>query len=302
TSGSTPTAAGPATCCGTLTGCRRCTTSPAPRTCRCSPSVSARPPSRTPPAPRGQRRSPTGSSRWCGGSRPGPTGSPPTSRRSYRPCHRRCGGRRCAATTGQGSTSPPRWHGYEKGARTRWRYRSTTIRGSTPPSRSRCTWCCAMPEQTVDDIRVLGSGMLASAITATLTTRSQPRDSGQAGGLVIVASDGWDTSDYPAARQLAQEYGSAWLPVRTELSHAVVGPLERPGQAGCVTCAELRRNRIRPDRAPHRAVWRQHRSRLAQRRSTWLTGLAADLVATLVADDVETLVNGQAPRTRGAII
>lgn len=159
-----------------------------------------------------------------------------------------------------------------------------------------------MPEQTVDDIRVLGSGMLASAITATLTTRSQPRDSGQAGGLVIVASDGWDTSDYPAARQLAQEYGSAWLPVRTELSHAVVGPLERPGQAGCVTCAELRRNRIRPDRAPHRAVWRQHRSRLAQRRSTWLTGLAADLVATLVADDVETLVNGQAPRTRGAII
>jgi ribosomal protein S12 methylthiotransferase accessory factor len=106
---------------------------------------------------------------------------------------------------------------------------------------------------------------------------------------MVVASDGWDARAYTAVRAVCRSRSIPWLPVRTELGRAVVGPLELPGLPGCHECAELRRRLARRHREGHDAVRRRHEATLADTPSSWLTGLAADLVAALVTEELSAL-------------
>jgi len=154
---------------------------------------------------------------------------------------------------------------------------------------------------------VLGEGLLAGAITgngeprrASATTLPEMLHDRS---VVVVASDGWDTRPYSVVRKVCAGQGVPWLPVRTELGRAVIGPVELPGYAGCATCAELRRRLARRHPQGHDAVWHRHESALADRPSSWLTNPAADLIAALVADEVRRI--GRDPgsaRTRCALL
>jgi ribosomal protein S12 methylthiotransferase accessory factor len=162
-----------------------------------------------------------------------------------------------------------------------------------------------MPDIQTSVIALLGDGLLADAISgAAGVHRIDPADPSRIpldGSIVVTASDAWDLRAYPAIRKACADRGMPWLPVRTELGRVVIGPVELPGAPGCVSCAELRRRLARPDAHAHDQVWKRHEASLVQRPSSWLTGLAADLVAELVADDIHR-VRTDSPRTRGAIL
>jgi ribosomal protein S12 methylthiotransferase accessory factor len=159
-------------------------------------------------------------------------------------------------------------------------------------------------------VGVLGAGRLHDAILASLGDGARaisPQSTADSVPplfeLLVAASDGWDDAGHAPARRMAESGGGVpWLPVRTELSHAVIGPMEMPGRAGCVACAGSRRHRIRPDRSELDAVRHQHQQRLARRPPSWLTGLAAQLVASLVAEEAGRLAAGAEPRSRSALL
>ncbi|GAA1941088.1 TOMM precursor leader peptide-binding protein [Kitasatospora viridis] len=111
---------------------------------------------------------------------------------------------------------------------------------------------------------VMGDGLLAATIA-----RRPP-------AVLVVARDGWDTSDWEAAHGR----GEPWLPVWTELHRVVIGPLVRPGARGCVWCVQKWRSSA-PERAPWTGELRKD-ERIAAEPSAWLSGFAAEAVADLV--------------------
>ncbi|MBF8191025.1 TOMM precursor leader peptide-binding protein [Nonomuraea sp. K274] len=146
------------------------------------------------------------------------------------------------------------------------------------------------------EILLIGDGTLADAIADVVAgvktcavTRADHAATAVAGTVVVVASDAGDVTPYAKTRAVCAERGAIWLPVRTELGQVMIGPSERPGGTGCHDCAESRRWRSRVHPREHDAVLDQNRDELRTRRSAWLTGLAADVVATLVADEAAAL-------------
>lgn len=148
-------------------------------------------------------------------------------------------------------------------------------------------------------VAIVGHGLLATSIGAALDTRVCADDladraeladlfGGAAGGrLLVTASDGWDCRAHERVQELCTAANAAWLPVRTELGRVVIGPCYRPGAAGCVTCAELRRS-LADDHFPVRQSVLQRYERLVDQPSAWLTDLTARTVAALAADEVLT--------------
>ncbi|MEV1243862.1 TOMM precursor leader peptide-binding protein [Nonomuraea sp. NPDC050022] len=119
--------------------------------------------------------------------------------------------------------------------------------------------------------------------------------------LLIAADDGWNTARTAEMRAAATTLAVPWVRVRVELNHVVIGPTETPGQAGCVSCAERRRHRLRADQEGHRAIWRRHRQILRERPSSWLTRPGAALVAELLAAEAAALLTeGSSPHSHRA--
>jgi ribosomal protein S12 methylthiotransferase accessory factor len=155
---------------------------------------------------------------------------------------------------------------------------------------------------------LFGHGLLADAIDRTDggSRRIDPAERATIASscqVVVVATDSWDVSAYPGVREACREQGVAWLPVRAELGRVVIGPVEVPHSPGCVQCAEARRQRARAHPEGYDAVHALHAEAIAQRPSELLTGLAADLVAGLVAGEVESLAgDSSAARTSCAML
>jgi ribosomal protein S12 methylthiotransferase accessory factor len=154
---------------------------------------------------------------------------------------------------------------------------------------------------------LLGKGLLADAIARTFADREPVR--GEAGAvtagcrLVVIAHDGWDVPARHEVRQACREAATPWLPVRVELGHVVVGPVEAPDTPGCVDCADSRRGLARQHPDGYDAVWKRHGHNLRQRPSSLLTRLAADLVGVVVEADAIALLDDQPTvRTRSAML
>src|SRR2546423_2751247 len=155
----------------------------------------------------------------------------------------------------------------------------------------------------------LGGGVLADRIGAPLA-RAGPvygLDSAESTPdgcrVVVLSSDAWDIVGESGIRAACASRGLPWQPVRAELGRVLIGPVEPVGTPGCVQCGQSRRRLARryPDGAD--AVHERYGPVLRSRGSALLTNLAADLVAALVAAEVEALAAGRQPvRTRGALL
>lgn len=161
---------------------------------------------------------------------------------------------------------------------------------------------------TKPEVTLLGDGRLLDAIAAAVagqarvTSIDDATDAGPVRGVLVAATDGWHTRSHSRARDLARADGVPWLPVRTELRRAIIGPLEHPRTRGCVDCAEERRRRAHPYPDGYLAVREEHADALAGP-SPWLTGLAGTTVGALVADEVlAAQANDVVPRTRQAVL
>src|SRR5260370_40637368 len=128
----------------------------------------------------------------------------------------------------------------------------------------------------VDSVRACDLADVSSAadLAGLLGTADRPGD----GRVLVTASDGWDCRDYERIQALCAAGGTCWLPVRTELGAAVLGPWYVPREAGCVQCAELRRSLANEHYAARETVRRDHVEMMDQP-SSWLTVLAARAVA-----------------------
>ncbi|MGY6020851.1 TOMM precursor leader peptide-binding protein [Streptomyces spinosirectus] len=124
----------------------------------------------------------------------------------------------------------------------------------------------AGPEQTVR------SGLLASRLSEESAHL----------GVEVRASDSWCLpADGPDDRP--------WLSVHTEVGQVIVGPLTRPGVAGCPHCLDLRRQRADASRPWLARLREEHGARLErdvpQLLDELAAGVVADAAAALVADE-----------------
>jgi ribosomal protein S12 methylthiotransferase accessory factor len=143
-------------------------------------------------------------------------------------------------------------------------------------------------------VAVLGQGRLRTVVEALLARRivvGADLADGQA-SLVVVASDGWDDGLLAEAAARFRAAGTPWLPVHVELGQAVIGPLTLPGRPGGHCCADRRRRAVRPDAADRSTLLERHGGRLAAATSSWLTGIGVQAVATIVADAVCRVIDG----------
>ncbi|SCL44838.1 ribosomal protein S12 methylthiotransferase accessory factor [Micromonospora citrea] len=160
------------------------------------------------------------------------------------------------------------------------------------------------------EVRLLGTGLLADAIAEGVNrpvgviTTAGPIGTGAAVETVIVtATDAWDLDEHAAAMGARADRRLSWLPVRAELGRVLIGPLEWAGEPGCVDCLERRRRRNRLHSRAHDAVIADNSAALRTRPSAWLTGLAADVVAALVDDEITRLHGDPSTaRTRCALL
>lgn len=151
--------------------------------------------------------------------------------------------------------------------------------------------------QSAGHVRAYDLAADPSALDGLAGDRGEPPDC----ELLITASDGWDCRAYERTQALSMGHGMSWLPVRTELGRAVIGPCYTPGAVGCVTCAELRRS-LADDHFAVRQSVRQKDVLLAEQPSRWLTALTARTVAAVTAAEVSRWAGPQSGRTRCALL
>ncbi|RNL86009.1 TOMM precursor leader peptide-binding protein [Halostreptopolyspora alba] len=150
--------------------------------------------------------------------------------------------------------------------------------------------------------RVEGTGLLARTVREVLDDTCPPDAPHPAGPrLVCAVSDSWAARD-DAERRRCRHDGTTRLPVHTELSTVVVGPVEGSGWQGCQRCADSRRHRAERDREGYAAVRARHAAELEQRPASLLTPLAATAVAAIVGAEARRVVSAQRPRCAAALL
>jgi ribosomal protein S12 methylthiotransferase accessory factor len=147
-------------------------------------------------------------------------------------------------------------------------------------------------------IAVCGRGLIADAAAAALeefatvtrVTAEMLPVPGAHDGLVV-ASDRWDLGAHSAAHEACQARRVPWLPIHTELSTAVIGPLTLPARPGCPVCFGLRRkqNRDRPD------------ADATAETPSVMNRLAASLIGTLAAAEF-TAENPDGPLSSAVLV
>lgn len=171
------------------------------------------------------------------------------------------------------------------------------------------------PEQVAPSsampVKLVGQGLLHRTLARRLAG-SRPvlpldpsDDLSVAGGCgaVVLASDGWEPEAHRALNAACRARALPWLPVYVEGGHAVIGPGTLPGQAGCAVCAQTRRHAARQDVEEFARLAKRFAAELAAPCASWLTTCGAELIATLVADELACLMaNPQRARTRNALV
>jgi ribosomal protein S12 methylthiotransferase accessory factor len=155
----------------------------------------------------------------------------------------------------------------------------------------------AGPRFGTGPVALVGAGALHDGLAHL--SRLQWTD-GIAGPLTVVAGDTAQTAEALWAQ--ANSGHVPWLPVQGELDRVVIGPLVRPGVAGCPMCLRRRRLDTARDTKAHADLVAAHGDALARTRSPLLGPLAVDAAAALVAAEVAAWTAGRTVRTDRAAI
>lgn len=135
-------------------------------------------------------------------------------------------------------------------------------------------------------IAVCGSGLIADAAAAALqdfatiervTAETLPAADGWDG--LVVASGRGDPGAHLAAHRACQARRVPWMPIHTEPTAAVIGPLTQPAQPGCPVCFGLRRKHNSAENGGQPDI----QAALAANPSAMMDRLAASLIGTLAA-------------------
>ncbi|HEY4552006.1 MAG TPA: TOMM precursor leader peptide-binding protein [Bacillaceae bacterium] len=97
-------------------------------------------------------------------------------------------------------------------------------------------------------VLVVGEGVLADRVSEELSSHHLvirkssieegiPRNT----DLALFLDDGWEPSVHQHADEMLRKTGTPWLRGFVSFGEGVIGPLVRPGAAGCSQCADMRR-------------------------------------------------------------
>jgi ribosomal protein S12 methylthiotransferase accessory factor len=139
-------------------------------------------------------------------------------------------------------------------------------------------------------IAVCGQGLIADAVAVELgastmrLTAEGLAESGDWDGLIL-ATDCWDLDLEYAAHEWCHVSGARWMPVHTEVTAVVIGPVTLPSRPGCPECFRRRRRDNCPDNQALFDVQAANAPALAARPATMLSPLAASVIGTLAATE-----------------
>ncbi|MGH8885316.1 MAG: TOMM precursor leader peptide-binding protein [Egibacteraceae bacterium] len=172
------------------------------------------------------------------------------------------------------------------------------------------TTAAIAPGQTTT-LGLAGQGLVHTALRRRLASACQvmPLDVGayhadlDACSVVVLAADGWDPGLHACLNAECLTRGIPWLPAYIEPGRAVIGPCALPGQRGCVACAQMRQRAARQDAEEFSQLAERCAGELAVPSRSWLTTSTAELIAALVAEEVDRIatVPGKA-RTRNTLV
>ncbi|MDQ0246819.1 ribosomal protein S12 methylthiotransferase accessory factor [Bacillus fengqiuensis] len=158
-------------------------------------------------------------------------------------------------------------------------------------------------------VAVVGEGLLSDFVCGELSTQYQVirhTDFGagipESADLVLLLHDTWNPSVHQQAEEVLWPIGIPWLRGFVSFGEGVVGPLVRPGTAGCSQCAELRRLMAGRDR---KEMWEVQQRRLAEQGGmpgdAWASRTGLLQMAHLLEAEVQRALQGNQSHLEGRI-
>ncbi|AXI08080.1 bacteriocin biosynthesis protein SagD [Oceanobacillus zhaokaii] len=157
-------------------------------------------------------------------------------------------------------------------------------------------------------VLIVGEGGLAELVSNELSAHHQViRKSNFEEGvpkntdLALVLDDGWDPSVHQKAEEVLKKTGIPWLRGFVSFGEGIVGPLVRPGAAGCSQCADMRRLMGGRDRTE---MWEvQQRPDVARGMGSdpWASSNGLLQMAYLIGVEVQNILQGEQAYSKGKV-
>ncbi|MED3574664.1 TOMM precursor leader peptide-binding protein [Cytobacillus praedii] len=155
---------------------------------------------------------------------------------------------------------------------------------------------------------VIGEGVLADLVSEELSAhqhviRKANFEEGvpQNTDLALVLNDGWEPSVYRKAEEVLRKTGTPWLRGFISFGEGVVGPLVRPGAAGCSQCADMRRLMGGRDRTEMWEVQQSLAVAGGMESDPWASSTGLLQMAYLIVHEVQNLLQGDKANSEGRV-
>ncbi len=157
-------------------------------------------------------------------------------------------------------------------------------------------------------VLIVGEGMLAELVSDELSAHHQViRKSNFEEGvpkntdLALFLDDGWEPSIHQRAEEALRKTGTPWLRGFVSFGEGVVGPLVRPGAAGCSQCADIRRLMGGHDRAEMLEVQQRLAVDGGMGSDPWASSTGLLQMAYQIGVEVQKLLQGDQVYSEGKV-
>ncbi|MEC1501457.1 TOMM precursor leader peptide-binding protein [Bacillus sonorensis] len=154
-------------------------------------------------------------------------------------------------------------------------------------------------------ILLVGEGMIADDVSKQLSGRyrvlRQPDvKAGIPGetGLVLILHDAWRPSVYHEAEAILRPAGIPWLRGFVSFGEGVIGPLVCPEDAGCSSCADMRRFITGPDSTEMRMLMQQNRD---FHRDPWASQAGCRHMVRLICTEIKNMMENGRSRLKNKL-
>lgn len=157
-------------------------------------------------------------------------------------------------------------------------------------------------------VLVVGEGVLAGRVSEELSAhhlviRKTSFEEGVPKNidLALVLDDGWEPSVHQKAEEVLRKTGTPWLRGFVSFGEGVIGPLVRPGAAGCSQCADMRRLMGGRDRMEMWEVQQKLAVAGGMGSDPWASNTGLLQMAYLIGGEVQNFLQGDQVNSEGKV-
>ncbi|MFC0416391.1 TOMM precursor leader peptide-binding protein [Cytobacillus solani] len=157
-------------------------------------------------------------------------------------------------------------------------------------------------------VLVVGEGVLADLVSEELSAhqlviRKTNFEEGvpKITDFALVLDDGWEPSVHQKAEEVLRKTGTPWLRGFISFGEGVVGPLVRPGAAGCSQCADMRRLMGGRDRTEMWEVQKRLAVAGGMESDPWASSTGLLQMAHLIGSEVQNILQGDKAYSEGKV-